>query len=589
MSTALLCTNLIFYSLQIGLLVGIAGLAPALLRMRSARARLAYYHALLAACLLLPLIQNWKRESVTVTAQIGQSTVAVGAPSPTSSRRWPLREAALLLLAAGMLVGVGRLGAGFWRLRRLRRTSRPFEGALAADIGVTVLVSPEIHSPVTFGFFEPVILLPERFPDLDSRAREAILYHELLHVMRHDWPYTVGEELVRAVFWFHPAIWWLLGEIGLAREETVDREVIERTASREEYVDALLAMAGAGDQPDLALASPFLRKGHLKRRVFSILKEARMSRARLLSAFVTAMVVLASAGWLVTAAFPMMASPQMVVDGAGVIVDLGGATVVHRVSVDYPAAARSGGISGTVTVEAALDAQGNVTDARALGGPAELRRAAIESVLQWHFARSLGGTARQVNITFQAAAGAAASQPRVRFLEGRKIKSIEVKGLSEEASKELLSRLPVRAEETLTTDSMNRLLQVVREYDEHLAVNITQTQPEQLAIRIMLKTGAPPPPPPPPSLPSGEKLAPRPKITFQVTPAYPPLAKQARIQGVVRFIATIEPDGSVADLKVISGHPLLVQSAIEAVKQWVFEPSDAQVITDLDVTFTLSQ
>ena len=61
-----------------------------------------------------------------------------------------------------------------------------------------------------------------------------------------DWSYWVvmlAEETVRAVFWFHPAIWWLLGEIGLAREQTVDREVIEMPKSREAYVDALLAIA----------------------------------------------------------------------------------------------------------------------------------------------------------------------------------------------------------------------------------------------------------------------------------------------------------------------------------------------------------
>jgi len=79
--------------------------------------------------------------------------------------------------------------------------------------------------------------------------QDAILCHEILHVRRRDWLFTVVEELVRAVFWFHPAIWWLLGEIGLAREQAVDRQVVEVTKSREEYVDALLAIAGAQPRP----------------------------------------------------------------------------------------------------------------------------------------------------------------------------------------------------------------------------------------------------------------------------------------------------------------------------------------------------
>ena len=84
---------------------------------------------------------------------------------------------------------------------------------------------------------------------------------------RRDWLFTVAEELVRAVFWFHPAIWWLLGEIQLAREQAVDRRVIEITQSRDPYMDALLAMAGARPQLDLAPAPLFLRKRHLKQRV----------------------------------------------------------------------------------------------------------------------------------------------------------------------------------------------------------------------------------------------------------------------------------------------------------------------------------
>jgi protein TonB len=77
-------------------------------------------------------------------------------------------------------------------------------------------------------------------------------------------------------------------------------------------------------------------------------------------------------------------------------------------------------------------------------------------------------------------------------------------------------------------------------------------------------------------------------------PAYPPLAKQARIQGVVRLNAIIGKDGSIQDLKAASGHPLLVPSALEAVKQWLYKPTllngePVEVVTVIDVNFTLSQ
>ena len=80
----------------------------------------------------------------------------------------------------------------------------------------------------------------------------------------------------------------------------------------------------------------------------------------------------------------------------------------------------------------------------------------------------------------------------------------------------------------------------------------------------------------------------------KITPAYPALAKSARIQGTVRFTAIIGKDGTIQNLQLVSGHPMLVQSATEAVKQWVYKPTllngePVEVITQIDVNFTLSQ
>ena len=78
----------------------------------------------------------------------------------------------------------------------------------------------------------------------------------------------------------------------------------------------------------------------------------------------------------------------------------------------------------------------------------------------------------------------------------------------------------------------------------------------------------------------------------KVEAVYPPLAKQARIQGTVRFTAIIDKDGQVQDLQLISGHPLLVNSAREAVNQWEYRPmllngAPIEVITQVEVDFTL--
>ena len=110
---------------------------------------------------------------------------------------------------------------------------------------------------------------------------------------------------------------------------------------------------------------------------------------------------------------------------------------------------------------------------------------------------------------------------------------------------------------------------------------------------------APPPPPPPPKVEAPKRI----RVGGQVqsamaisrpNPIYPPLAKQARIQGTVRLEAEISKQGTIEALKVISGHPLLVQAALDAVKQWRYKPTilnnePVAVATTIDVNFTLSQ
>ncbi len=84
------------------------------------------------------------------------------------------------------------------------------------------------------------------------------------------------------------------------------------------------------------------------------------------------------------------------------------------------------------------------------------------------------------------------------------------------------------------------------------------------------------------------------KLLKKVIPIYPSLARQARISGTVRLIGVIAKDGTIQQLQVTSGHPLLIQSALDAVRQWVYRPTllngqAVEVIAPIDVNFTLSQ
>ena len=729
MSVNLMWANLVAYSLQIGLLVGLAAFVPAALRLRLPGARLAYWHVLLAACLLLPMLRPWKQE-VAGTVQVSTSVAIVVAqqPAPRPSLP-PLSEMALLLLAAGALARLGWLAAGFWRLRQYRRHSQPLEPASSWSVEADLRISSDVASPVTFGVRRPVVLLPARFPEFDAHMQEAILCHEILHVRRRDWLFTVVEELVRAVFWFHPAIWWLLGEIGLAREQAVDRQVVEMTSSREEYVDALLAIAGARPRRDLAPAPLFLRKRHLKQRVISVLKEVRMSRTRLISALAAGLAILVAACWFVTGAFPLAAAPEVVNDAPGVTVDLGGAAVMHRTGVTYPAAALKQGVQGTVVVEVKLDSSGNVADAHVVSGPDELRRAALESVLQWHLTKNLAGSSRQVSISFSlpdsvpagAPAAAAAgvgngvaapvllykkepeyteearkakyqgsvllsveidpsgTPTNIRVLRGlglgldekavealqqwkfkpgtkdgnpvpvtanievnfrlldnpatagvgggvyrvggsgtapivvqstwvgRTLKGIAVSGLSDQARADLLSQLPVHEGDTLTLESLVNVTRAARAFDEHLVVIPVPVGSSEATLQIMLSGGtaagtttatlpavsADAGPTPPARIRVGGNVQ-QTLLISQPRPTYPLEAKQAHIQGAVHLSAVIGKDGTIQNLEVIDGHPLLVQSALDAVRQWVYKPTllngqPVEVVTQIDVNFTLAQ
>lgn len=81
-------------------------------------------------------------------------------------------------------------------------------------------------------------------------------------------------------------------------------------------------------------------------------------------------------------------------------------------------------------------------------------------------------------------------------------------------------------------------------------------------------------------------------LVKRVDPIYPPLARQTRVSGTVKLHAIIDKDGSVLELQAISGHPLLIQSAMDAVKQWKYQPTllnndPVLVDTQIDVIFLL--
>lgn len=84
------------------------------------------------------------------------------------------------------------------------------------------------------------------------------------------------------------------------------------------------------------------------------------------------------------------------------------------------------------------------------------------------------------------------------------------------------------------------------------------------------------------------------RLIHRVIPVYPPLARSMRIEGKVHLAGVIGRDGTMQDLKVVDGHPLLVRAAVDAVKQWIYRPTllsgePVEVITPIEIDFTLSK
>lgn len=123
-------------------------------------------------------------------------------------------------------------------------------------------------------------------------------------------------------------------------------------------------------------------------------------------------------------------------------------------------------------------------------------------------------------------------------------------------------------------------------------------------ITRLLTNLIPPPKPPEPVHPEAPQIIAREplavsrgvqeaKLLRKIIPVYPPLAITTRTQGTVHLVGIIAKDGTIRDLRVVDGHPLLVRAALDAVRQWIYRPTllsgePVEVVAPIVVTFTLS-
>jgi bla regulator protein blaR1 len=240
---------------QSTLFAGAAGLLTAAFRKNRAQVR---YSLWLSASLkfLIPLSLlislgshfDWAAPARKVAApavsfaimqatQPFSETVSFAPPTP-GARDW----IPLALVAPWMcgFAGVALMRLRGWlRIRAAVRSSSPLELAAAVE----VRSSPGLLEPGVVGLFRPVLLLPAGIEDHLTRSQlEVVLAHELCHVRRRDNLFASIHMIVEAIFWFHPAVWWIGARLVEERELACDEGVLSLGSEPRVYAEAILSV-----------------------------------------------------------------------------------------------------------------------------------------------------------------------------------------------------------------------------------------------------------------------------------------------------------------------------------------------------------
>ncbi len=194
----------------------------------------------------------------------GQAVIASGTawgnahPAITIPARWALF--AFLAWALGTGVSMVRLAIGFWRLRGLRRSCTPLV-AMNLDPAVqetldeisasgfpflgpiTVATSEWVRVPAAIGLWKRTIVLPAwALRELAPEDLNVILLHEFAHLRRADDWTNLIQKIVRALFFFHPAVWWIENRLSVEREMACDDAVLAETANPRGYATCLVSL-----------------------------------------------------------------------------------------------------------------------------------------------------------------------------------------------------------------------------------------------------------------------------------------------------------------------------------------------------------
>jgi TonB family protein len=597
--------NLIAYSLQIAILAATGTLLAYLFRLRLPRILLIYWQVLLFLCLIVPFLQRWEHPILRRVILRNASLAITGIPVPAGMESSPSIpwEMLGLILAAGIFLRFVWLMIGFFRLHLFHRKSCMFleEQAAVRDmqwrtgVRVSLLLSHEIDSPVTYGLRTPKIILPLSFKNLSEPCQKAVLCHELLHVRRYDWILIVVEEIISSIFWFHPAIWWLRNRIHLTREQAVDHEVVQLTGSKKPYLDSLLEFAQAQGRPKAVPAPLFLKERHLVQRVALLLKEVSMSRSKLVLSMIGICILLIGTVRLAVGWFPLKGEPVSASEP-----EVKQAVKAPVPEVILPALKQSLRLKAKAPVVKTSDPDFSqtvsvVAEAKPSVAPASAAQQDDEKVAPpKREPIRVGGGIQESKLIY-----------KVVPVYPEKAKR---EGLQGTVKLTVIINEDGLVYEIRTNPDNNPILEeaaieAVKEWKYSPTLMLGEPVPVMATVTVTFRLSDSPPALP--SSPASAGSMPRrsepikvagdvqeSKLIRKVDPVYPSLALKARVQGKIILTVIINEEGFVSDITVVSGHPLLSEAAVDAVRQWQYSPTflngePVPVVATVTVVFNL--
>jgi beta-lactamase regulating signal transducer with metallopeptidase domain len=273
--------------------VVLTGLVWVLLRVigrQNSATRFAIWFSALLAISALPFLAG---------SGVG-ATHSSALPATNLHREMVLSNSWASYLFAAWGVGAGllllRLSVGLWRVRQIRKNGPEVDIAsldpataeifrdFASRRRVKLCVSTDVAVPAAIGFLRPAIVFPAwLLPQLSAVEMKVILLHELAHLRRWDDWTNLAQKIAKAVFFFHPAVWWIENRLTLEREMACDDIVLAQTTSPRDYASSLISFAEKlQNARGLALAQALVsRMRHMSLRVKQILDAKRPGRAGL--------------------------------------------------------------------------------------------------------------------------------------------------------------------------------------------------------------------------------------------------------------------------------------------------------------------